>query len=543
MRFDDMLATVYAHPTNDSGAVSAAWMQIVDILAQDRGSISPSSKENAFAKLTHMRAQVPLARRRATAQSLAGRAISSDLLRFIAADVPLVAAPVLLSAEMDDEDWAEIIPTLSPPSRALLRERRELSASVKQMLAGYGVSDFSLPSAQGNIVAFPSEERAFPTPSSQIRELVARIEAYRHDRETEQKSEASPPTKQEAVTAFRFETSIDGLISWVEGAPRGPIIGIETGSMAHFGGHGVDGHAAGAFKRRTPFRNANMIVPGAGPASGAWLISGVPCFHEADGRFFGYRGSARRPQANEGRLDQKIDLLGRHLPPDSVRQLVHELRTPLNAMRGFAEMISQQILGPASSSYRQKADDIINDCRRLLQLFDDLDLAAKLDRGLDIDATSSTDPNQILQALVSSFRGLTDAHHVHLRLTRLTDDHQVILESMLTQSMMSRLLSTLIGLCGQGEALGARLAKVGDHVSFSVDRPKSLAGLSEQALYDPSGEIAGEWPDGPPLGLGFALRLIENTAKVAGARLMITEDHFVLLLPVVVAHADSSKTV
>jgi His Kinase A (phospho-acceptor) domain len=525
VRFDDKLDTVFAQPADDSRAVAAVWMQIVDILAQDHGGLSGERRQDALAKLARWRNKVPLNRRMASARSLVSRQVAPDLISFFGDDVPQVAAPILTTVQLNSTDWLAIIPGLAPASRALLRERRDLPEPAVGLLGGYGLGDFALPGSEA-----PAAELAT---AIQIRDLVARIEAFRRDHGGRAPGAAMPDAASAAApVAFRFETTLDGLINWVDGAPRGPIIGIDTGTMAEAGEHGVDGHAAGAFRRRTPYRNARLVVPGAGPAAGDWVISGLPRFDEESGRFLGYRGTARRAQRDETPVTAMSGVFGAGFPADSLRQLVHELRTPLNAIRGFAEMISGQILGPVSRNYRSRASDIIAEAQKLLTLFDDLDVAAKLDRGVtDIRTASDTSVADVLQSIATEFLVLTNARHVHLRLNTAANLPHVSVDSVSVERMLARLLGTVIGLAKPNETISAELASANGGVAFTIDRPQCLSGLPERALLDPAYGPEGEWPDAPALGLGFALRLIGNMAKAAGGSFVIGGKDFLLRLP------------
>jgi signal transduction histidine kinase len=536
VRFDDKLDTVFAQPADDEAGIAVAWAQIVDILAQDRGLIDPGKRATALERLANWRGRIAVERRKASALSLSGRALPADIVALFGRDVPHVAAPILSSVVLDDDGWATVIPALMPASRALVRERRDLSPQTQRMLAGFGLSDFGLPAAQ-----HAEESIAADPTSTQIKDLVARIEAFRKEREDGLGRE-QPVAIEDAPDHFRFETGADGIVNWVDGAPRGAIIGIEIATMAEIGAHGVDGHAAGAFRRRTPFRNARMAVPGAGAVAGEWLISGLPCFNEADGRFFGYRCTARRLQHDERPVAQNLVLFGNALPADSVRQLIHELRTPLNAIRGFAEMIGGQLLGPVSAAYRQKAKGIVDEASKLLSLFEDLDSAAKLERGQDEARPGATcDFGEVIHVIASDFVGMTNDRQVRLRLAAASNLPEVAVEKVTVQRIASRLLGAVIGLSSVGETITATLAEQKDNILFTIDRPLSLAGQTERDLLDPSYGPQGEWPDAPALGLGFALRLIGSTARAAGGKLLIAEDRFSLFLPVANGTADTTK--
>ncbi len=547
MRFDDKLDTVFAQPAGDQAEMAAAWAQIVDILAQDRGAISEDKRALALERLAGWRPRIHVDRRRASARSLIGRPIPTDVVIFFGQDVAKVAASLLAQVHLSEDDWDSVIPALMPASRAIVRERRDLSARTLRALSGFGLSDFGLSEFgqggnEGTAHSAAAPNEAPPQDmSNQIKDLVARIEAFRRERAD------APVTNRHvriepAPDHFRFETGMDGIINWVEGAPRGAIIGIEVSSMAEIGGHGVDGHAAGAFRRRTPFRNARLAVPGDGPVSGEWLISGLPCFNDTDGRFFGYRCTARRPQHDERPIARHLTLFGNNLPADSVRQLIHELRTPLNAIRGFAEMISGQLLGPVSASYRAKADGIVAEAAKLLSLFEDLDSAARLERGgPEMRAGAVCDVSDVLHSIAGDCVALSNDRKVRLRLETAPNLPDVAVDAVTVHRVTSRLLSTVIGLSAAGEIISASLSTGRGHIVFAIDRPMVMTGQSERDLLDPTYGPAGDWPDAPALGLGFTLRLISNTARAVGGKLVIDDDSFCLWLPTAAGKLGSNR--
>jgi hypothetical protein len=386
VRFDDRIATVMALPASNPAARAAKWRQLVDLLAQRRDPDPSDEVESAFAFLVDYRDDVDFFTRQEVARSLIGREISPRLLAFFAEDHASVAAPIVAGARLGEEEWVDLLPALSPTARGLLRHRRDLGMLVERALTSFGSSDFVLP---GTVDASaPKVRRSEPRPAppppteggeAQIRDLVARIEAFRKSRsEAPREGEPAPGAPAEA---FRWETGTDGAILWVDGAPRGALVGQSIANIAERGQFGVDGQAAGAFEKRAPFRDARFSVVGQGPASGDWRISGVPFFDPRSGAFMGYRGSARRPRLDEvARADalarEGPGLFGTDLQADALRQLIHELRTPLNAIVGFAEMIDGQYMGPANDRYRSRAAEIMEQAGRLLSAVDDLDTAA-----------------------------------------------------------------------------------------------------------------------------------------------------------------------
>src|SRR5690606_20458848 len=91
---------------------------------------------------------------------------------------------------------------------------------------------------------------------------------------------------------------------------------------------------------------------------------------------------------------------------DKLRQLLHELRTPVNAIQGFAELIQQQLFGPAPNEYRALAAAVAVDAARLLAGFDEIDRMAQLEVGtLTLDEGRS-DARAIVCAILRRLEGV-----------------------------------------------------------------------------------------------------------------------------------------
>jgi signal transduction histidine kinase len=530
MRFDDMIATVLAGAADRPDRRAAQWRQLVDLVAQHRADEPAEAQGRAYALLRALRPAIALEARRESARSLTGLPIDPNLVIFFAEDSPGVAAPLVAGARLPAAAWLAILPRLGPAARALLRHRDDLDPEVRQALHAFGPSDFVLES-HGEAIETPGGE-------SQIRELVARIEAYRRHRDEEPADR--PAHVPEPGESFRWETGADGIVLWVEGAARGPLVGQSIAAIAGPGQHGVDGQAAGAFDKRAPFRDARFSVAGGGAAAGDWRISGIPYFDPARGSFLGYRGTARRPRPDEiARLaaEAPSGVFGTAFPADSLRQLIHELRTPLNAIIGFAEMIEGQYMGPAAAAYRGQAGDIMAEARGLLGAVDDLDTAARIEsRRLDLD-DSAVDAVALLSRLHDSYARIAAARGASIAIAIAEGLPLAQVEPGAAERMFARLLAGTIGLAGEGETIAVAMSltagQAGAPLTLAIGRPAAIAGVGEADLLDPGYSPDGDWPAAPALGLGFALRLVRNLAEAVGGKLAVEPARFVLALPVV----------
>lgn len=519
-----MLATALSYDGDDAGARTAQWRQLIDLVVQSKGDLSAVVRDAVFGRIAALRASVPLEQRQLAATQLARRAVDVDAVALFGIDEPVVAAPILSVAQLDGTSWQQLIAQIPPASRALLRNRRDLPEAAVRALASYGLSDFALPAGDSEVV----------DTSAQIRELVARIEAFRLGSTGVAPGQNITP---QTLEDFSFETSPDGLFDWIVGAPREALIGISVAEIADAGGYGVDGQAAGAFRRRAPFRDARLLVAGAGSASGDWLITGSPVFNPRDGRFAGYHGAARRPRPDEvaGPL---AHFAGTTLPVDSLRQLIHELRTPLNAILGFAEMIDRQLLGPAALAYREQAQAIVQDGQRLLEMVDDLDQAAR-SRGEAVDPHQVSNAAAMLLRIKEALQPMLASRGTALAVTCERTVDIAGMSPTVLERLMTRLIGASLGLARSGEIVAVCLSETpAGQALFSVERPLALHGVSDAVLLDPGYDPEMPFPDAPLLGLGFTLRLIESLARDVGGRFSISADAFVLSLPGALAHAD-----
>ena len=386
--------------------------------------------------------------------------------------------------------------------------------------------------------AFPPIAPAPETGPFQISDLVARIDAYQRQREeapSAPRLEIQPELfahEPQQSESFRFETDAAGVVRWIEGAARAPLIGLSLDLSALPHGARVDGVAAGAFRRRAGFANARLVVDGHSDAAGQWRITGIPVFDRVSGRFTGYRGTARRPRADES-AEPVREM--RNPAADALRQLVHELRTPTNAIAGFAEMIETQMLGPVPAAYRAHAAAIRNQTSGLLTAIDDIDMAARIEtHALDLRPDNVPVAPLLTRVLadlapLAGLRGtMLDAHIGDETLAIRGDDRAV-------ERLIARLMATLVSSGGAGERIGVAATLEEGAISIVIDRPAALAAYAEETLLTIDAEAESERADlnggAPLLGTGFALRLARNLAVELHGSLAIGDKALTLRLP------------
>lgn len=523
VRFDDRLKTVLAQRPQYAHDRAVRWRQLVELLARGGGAPGPLV-EQAMEAVQSEAAAIDEQLRAATARAIAGRQLPADLIALFAADNIAVAAPVLAAAQLSTEEWNRVLEQSSPNSRRFLRSLHPELAEEHNEPPQQPQADTEQRPEAAAPLGPPAAGQAVPS----ISEVVARVERLRQERERLELDRAPPREPGVAPggpALFRWECGPSGEIAWVDGVPRGALIGR---SLAHPGEHnGVDKKIQRAFAVRAPFREASLSISGEGTAAGEWKLSGVPAFEPADGRFAGYRGVATRGEteaaAPEARRAQPFD-------NDSIRELVHELKTPLNAIIGFAEIIDGQYLGPADDTYRERAAEIVAQARLLLSAIEDLDLAAQL-RSAPEQAGGSTDLRELVAQASADLVEQAGRRGARLLLDLPAKTVRCALEQGLAGRIVRRFCGSIVDAAVPGERLALTLSGEADRCLLALDKPQALRPDGGQGL--PGAAQAAGQPM-PLVATGVSLRLVRALARVAGGDLVDGPDSVTLVLPQVV---------
>lgn len=424
---------------------------------------------------------------------------------------PTVSEPAPASAQTEDSAFASFA-SVAQALPAVVEAHRQV-----------GRGQIAEPAAADAPAAPATEPAAGPF---QIPDIVARIDAFRRQRDEAAAAPAPMPAPSRApalaARRFQFETDADGIIRWVDGVDRSAVIGISIAYGAA-GAAAVDGSATGAFRRRARLDDARLEIAGQSTAAGAWRISAMPCFDRVSGAFIGYRGAARRPRADEQAHVESGSV-------DSLRQLVHELRTPTTAIAGFAEMIESEMLGPVDAAYRGYAGTIVEQARALLGAIDDLDLATRIEsRALDLrpsDVPLAPILVRVLKDLepLAALRGAETTLDIGYDVLAKGDDRVI-------ERLLARLIAVLVSAARAGETIAVLATREDGDAVVRLTRPEALvlaSGNAAPLAIDAEEEAAA---GAPLLGSGFALRLAMNLARELGGTLLIGEARLTLRLP------------
>lgn len=567
MQFDDRLKTVMMQPIEDGHDRTVRWRQLVDLLSRTPTHTGDALVDAALALIQSDRPHVSDAARAATARIIAGRDLDPRLVAIFAADKLAIAAPLLAATTLDNAGWDLVDANASDDVATLLKTlgRNVTPTATPTVEAAVDPDDMIFRDPQSVSTGHDEEEVA---PS--IGEMVARIERLRNQRDpadveakvapmieaTPASSDPVPPIvvetaaqpmsdevvatateaapvdaewpvaaqPVEAASMFRWESDASGQIAWVDGAPRGPLIGRiladeEDGSR----------DVRRAFNDRAPFDGA-MLTLAEPKVGGEWRLSGIPAFAPRDGRFLGYRGIARKEVAVAPPVSAKPSRAPRiNRDLDALRETIHEIKTPLNAIIGFAEIIDGQYLGPAHRNYRLRAAEIVGQARTLMGAIDDLDFAARLQAEVGNDRQVS----DVVELMEPIRRDLDQRGAIEgIALTYAIEPGvRIASGEELLARLIRRFLTATVNSGEAGEHFDIRIERAESReIRVSISRPMVTIGLGEDLLLDPS-YVPSNGADPSILGLGFALRMVRGLARMIGGDIEVGDRHLAIILP------------
>ena len=573
--FDDRLATVLRMRAGSEAGLRTQFRQLLDLLGTREMEISgkamarlarsanalPPSELNrilirpalatgdmrlatiaGFVRLHQLQASIPQEDQSAILREPGLRLRNREFVAFLAEGEPKPAAAAVATARLTEDEWLALIPRLPVTARGFLRHRRDLTPAVKQMLERLGVQDLVLPTSQiarreeaaaplagpaANKPAPGVQPSGPPPPLEGIGELRRRITAFQEGRRQGRASPRLPlgdrASQDDPISrgVIDLVTDASGTVVRADGMVSPMLAGLRLaapvpGELVDFGDD-----VAATLRRRLPVQGALITITAAPEVSGEWRMHGAPLFAHHTGNFDGYSLRLYRP--NRPPIDEQVDT-----PGDAMRQVLHELRTPVNAIQGFAEIIQQQIFGPAPHEYRAHAASIAGDAATLLAGFDEVDRLVKLESGAMKLEEGATDLREALTDTVERLDRVLRARSAGFSLRVSGSPFHVAMDRSEAMALCWRLLATAAGALGPGEEAQLELNGDGESVHLSLGIPESLRSAAPDTSRDSQRRRA---ISAGMFGPRFTFRLAEVEARVAGGSLECEEDRVTLHLP------------
>jgi signal transduction histidine kinase len=544
MHFDDRLATVLRLAATSPAMARIQFRQLIDLLGREASSPAPSATlDAAVARMDELAAMIPAAERAAILREPTMRLGNADLVASLTLAEPEVASAAIAAADLSESAWLSLIPSLPVRARGILRHRGGYGANVEALLERLGIGDRALPPVavdparvqrpelvvlEGGAATKPRRPSREEPSTAGIGSIVRRIEAFRKAQTLPETDDGTDALDREqagtrartAVLAFDFTTDAEGRIDWADGPLAPGFVGSNLAILAP----GRDDSLRAALRHRQPLRDTAVNLTGAPALAGPWRLDALPLFGGSQGAFLGYAGRLRRSARQVSGQDDAP-------AADSMREVLHELRTPANAIQVAAEIIQQQLYGPAPHEYRALAAAIAGDTAQILAGFEELDRLVRLESGTLTLAAGECDLGPLVFETVARLRAWTTPRNSGFTLPEQMPHMVVALQRDEAARLLWRMLAALAGVSAAGETIDLTFSHEAGKVVLGIDVPASLAQRLDEAVEPAQSlELVRSLSAGI-FGIGFTLRLAAAEAAGAGGRVCRKDGSFRLILP------------
>ncbi len=530
MLHDDRLGTVLRLRSDGAASSRVQYRQLVDLLGTLPADAQGVQVDAAYDRLIALAQTIPPAERSAIISEHGLRLRAPRLVSFLAGEEPSVAAAAMTKADLAEEEWLDLVPALPVASRGYVRLRRDLSPRVLALLERLGIHDRGLPPVQRDTSILGEQAPSGSDGKVQvIGDIVRRIEEYRrsHPIGPERTAGGDAPRLpldegpgelgDLTVRRIDFTTDGSGRIDWAAGSVAAMVVGANLAA-----------HAAldALIRHHQPLAGVLFELDGAAALAGRWQIDAEPVFSEIGGRFSGYRGRMRRPLELALVAQPATDPAS-----DRMRQLLHELRTPVNAIQGFAEVIHQQLFGPAPHEYRALAATIAGDAARILAGFDELDRLARLSTGAMELTPGTCDFAEVVRDIALQLGNHAAQRQSGFALEIEPGELPVTLARIEAERMVWRLMASLTSSSMPGEVLYLKLNRHESSLELKLQLPSALRALDDDRLFHAAAGAGAAALSAGSFGTGFALRLAAVEAQAASGALERQADELRLTIP------------
>lgn len=381
--------------------------------------------------------------------------------------------------------------------------------------------------------------------------IVRRIEAFRQARGHEEPANSQNPGPAGIATghknaasatllplAIDFAADSQGRITWADGPHAPCVVGLDLLDREN----DTSGAILQALRKRQPLRALPISLGGPEAMSGPWQIDATVRF-DARGAYQGYCGRLRRLRPSRtARTAGQRAATASSPEVDRLREVLHELRTPANAIQVAAEIIQQQLYGPAPHEYRALAAAIAGDCAHILAGFEELDRLVKLETGIHKPDAGYCEFSSIVMSVVDRLRAWTDPRRSGFALVTPPEDLPLAIAPHEAEMLAWRLLAALAGATAPDEVLEIGWRREADGTAFMlIALPAKMAARPAHTLFQTPSCERGHSLTAGIFGSGFTLRLAAAQAHAAGGGCRRDGNDLALWLPGQTSKADSQN--
>jgi PAS domain S-box-containing protein len=230
-----------------------------------------------------------------------------------------------------------------------------------------------------------------------------------------------------------------------------------------------------------------------------------------------------RRRAIELELQNRRIQEANRLKSEFLANMSHELRTPLNAIIGFAELLYDGAVDPASPQHREFLGDILTSGRHLLQLINDVLDLAKVEAGKLDFRPEQIDLTRVLGEVVAITRTTASGKRITVDTKIDPSIGSVCIDPSRLKQVAYNYVSNALKFTPEGGRVTVRAVPEGD-AFFRLEVEDTGVGIAPEDLghlfieFQQLDGGASKRHQGTGLGLALTRRLVEAQGGTVGVR-------------------------
>lgn len=190
----------------------------------------------------------------------------------------------------------------------------------------------------------------------------------------------------------------------------------------------------------------------------------------------------------------------------------HELKTPINVIRGYAELIEEELSGDVTEQQRDILHDIAEQCRAMSEMVSRLMDISRLETGTYRLELETVHPEDLLTGLVRAFDLLADREGVELR-TEIDDGAPATLMAdmdIVRDEILGNLVSNALKFTPAGGEVRVSARGMDERLAIRVaDSGPGIPAEHREHIFDKYHRVERSGKVGSGLGLAIAREMAE----------------------------------
>jgi PAS domain S-box-containing protein len=272
------------------------------------------------------------------------------------------------------------------------------------------------------------------------------------------------------------------------------------------------------------------------PDTGAtlWFERRLSVIKDEQGRVRGVRGllidvterkrsEEIRTRSNELEFQNRRFQEANRLKSEFLANMSHELRTPLNAIIGFAELLYDGQVDPATPRFREFLGDIVSSGRHLLALINDVLDLAKVEAGKQEFRPEPVELDKLVGEVCAILRATALQKRIRLELELDASLSDIVIDPARFKQVLFNDLSNALKFTGEGGQVIVRTIAEDEH-AFRLEVEDNGIGIAPGDIgrlfveFQQLDTGAAKKHPGTGLGLVLTRRLVEAQGGAVGVR-------------------------